>query len=504
MTKTVAALLLAASATGEATPTRVVALPDGERIEISAGSHVLDLTTPRDARGRRKVILLLDTVPLDPAKPEGACGVREPGEEPADVRGRELVEFAPGAEPLLRSLLDDLPSSTSRVGAFDLDGDGSDEILLGRRGTLEAWDRSAGSRAIVSIPGGWFRSDHGTHGGPVTPSRLHVFEAGAVTSFGPREGEGFAALGSMPLPVLVRAGSRSAWVHTRPYVAVGRAASGGDLLAADPEPVGKERLRIWLAEPEAARTEAVECWARLPGPERPIDSDFIVLDGKPALVVTTIRADKMQFFGEKRLRVFRLEPDRTRTGAEPFLSGETGANLWQAVQARVADADGDGRDDLVLAYWKGLKDEKVEFEIWSRDAEGRWPTRPVSGTLDVPEGDRSFLSYGSDLDGDGRPDLLVSGKGSLRIHLGVARARRGLPVEPEPAAVLALPEKVESLGSSWMGVGAEGVRGGSDLAAFFAPRPVDLDGDGIAEIVLLDVKRRDRLSVFRWTAREKR
>jgi hypothetical protein len=504
LTRTVAALLLAAAATVETPPFRVVALPGGERIEISPGGQVLDLATPRDAGGRRTVVLLVDPIPADPGRIEGTCGVRDADERPGDGPALKLMEFWRDADPPVRTLRDDLPRSTSRVGAFDLDGDGRDELLLGRRGTLEAWDPRAGSRPIASFPGGWFRSDHGTPGGPVAPSRLHVFEAGGVTSFGPRDGVGFAALGSMPLPVLVRAGSRSAWVHTRPYVPVGRSASGGDLLAADPEPVGDDRLRVWLAEPETTGAEAVACWARLPGPERTVDSDFIVLDGKPALVATTMRADKMEFFGEKRLRVFRLEPDRTRTGIAPFLAAETGANLWQPVQARVADVDGDGRDDLVLAYWKGLKDEKVEFEIWSRDAEGRWPPKPVSGSVDVPEGDRSFLSFGSDLDGDGLSDLLVSGKGSLRIHRGVARARRGLPVESAPSAVLALPEGVASLGSSWVGVGADGVQGGSDLALFFAPRPVDLDGDGIAELVLLDAKRRDRLSVYRWTARKSR
>lgn len=504
MTRTLAAALLAVAATGETPPFRVVALPDGERIEIATGKPIADVATPRDADGRRTVVALLDHLPLESERKEEACGVRAPDEEPGAGDGRKLVGFALDAEPPVRTLRDGLDGSTARVGAFDLDGDGTDEILLGRRGGLDAWTPPTEARPIVSISGAWFRSEHGAPSGPVVPSRLHVFEAGRVTSFGPRQGEGFAALGSMSLPVVVRAGSRSAWIHTRPYVAVGRSASGGDLLAADPEAVGDERLRVWLAEPEASGAEAVECWARLPAAERTIDSDFVVLDGEPALVVATMRADKMEFFGEKRLRVFRIEPDRTRTGVAPFLSAATGANLWQPIQARATDADGDGRDDLVLVYWKGLKDEKVEFEIWSRDAEGRWPSKPDAGTLDVPEGDRSFLDYGSDLDGDGRPDLLVSGKGSLRIHRGVAPARRGLPVESEPTAILALPEGVESLGSSWVGVGAEGVQGGSALALFFAPRPVDLDGDGIAEIVLLDAKRRDRLSVYRWTARERR
>lgn len=505
MTWTLAAALLAATATAETPPFRVVALADGKRIEVSAGFPILDLATPRDADGRRTVVVLLGHLSRDSERREQACGVLAPDDEPEAGQVLKLAAFALDAEPPVRTLRDDLVLSTSRVGAFDLDGDGTDEILLGRRGGLDAWTPQTEAREIVAIPGARFPGDHGAPSGPVAPSRLHVFEAGRVTSIGPREGaEGFAPRGSMSLPVLVRAGSRSAWIYTRPFVAVGRSASGGDLLAADPEPVGDERLRVWLAEPEASGAEAVECWARLPGAERTIDSDFVVIDERPALVVTTMRADKMEFFGEKRLRVFRIEPDRTRTGVAPFLAAATGANLWQSIEARVTDADGDGRDDLVLAYWKGLKDEKVEFEIWSRDAAGRWPSKPVSGTLDVPEGDRSFLAYGSDLDGDGLPDLLVSGKGSLRIHRGVARARRGLPVESEPTAVLALPEGVESLGSSWVGVGAEGVEGGSDVALFFAPRPVDLDGDGIAEIVLLDAKRRDRLSVYRWTARERR
>ena len=54
-------------------------------------------------------------------------------------------------------------------------------------------------------------------------------------------------------------------------------------------------------------------------------------------------------FGEKLLRVFFIEGDRTRLGKPPVLAVESHANLWQESQVAATDLNGDGRQDVVFS-----------------------------------------------------------------------------------------------------------------------------------------------------------
>ena len=498
-----AALLFAAAAAAPDSPSvRRVPFAGGERIEVDAGGAIVDVAVVAAADGSRSALLLVGGT--REGRDDQACGVRDADAPPASAKPRSLLRIPTLANPSPVLVWGGLDPTTSHLRAFDLDGDGADDLILGRRGALEVL-RNDEIVTLLSTPGVEPAPGFGRPRGPWVPSRFHVIDVGSLASFGaPDEGAGWALRGSATLPKEVLAGSRSIRLRTLPFVPVGPSRRGGDVLASDPESVGEERLRVWRVEPEGTEREAVECWARLPERERRIDADFVRLDGEPALMVTTMRADKLEIFGEKRLRIFRLEPDRTKTGIAPFLSAETGANLWQAVQASAADVDGDARDDLVLAYWKGLKNEKVAFEIWSRDEADDWPSQPSSGTLEVPDGDTSFLDFGDDVNGDGMPDLLVAGGGALRVHLGIPVPRRGLPVDRDPAAVLPLPDGVERLGTAWIGMGPQGIEGGSAIPRSVAPRAEDLDGDGVAEILLRDTKHPERLTVYRWAPREDR
>jgi hypothetical protein len=184
-----------------------------------------------------------------------------------------------------------------------------------------------------------------------------------------------------------------------------------------------------------------ECWSLLPGPERLMESAYVLINGRPALVVTTRSAVKLGLFAEKWVRVFFMQTDRTRRGLPPAAAFETRMNLWQAAHILMLDADHDGRDDLVLGYWKGLKNHHLVLDAYLQKEDGTFSDSARTTTFEVESADRSFLEYGHDLDGDARPDLVLLAGGRLLVFpaspkskkgsdLVVEKARWSLPLKP--------------------------------------------------------------------------
>src|SRR6185503_14174928 len=140
-------------------------------------------------------------------------------------------------------------------------------------------------------------------------------------------------------------------------------------------------------------------------------------DGAPVLVVTTTSGDKLSLLGEKSLRVYTLGGERTRAGEAPSYAATTGINLWQQAFPVILDLDRDGRDELVLAYWKGLKNAIAALEIYPGGAGGTFG-KARTMTFDVEEGQKDVLNFGDDADGDGRPDLVLIAGHELLVFPG--------------------------------------------------------------------------------------
>lgn len=104
-----------------------------------------------------------------------------------------------------------------------------------------------------------------------------------------------------------------------------------------------------------------------------------------------------------------------------FLRNETGGGKDRAKYdtALLADLDGDGRDDILLAQsgddarkatrFKGFRDTRIVFN----DGSGRWPRE---NTYQLPPGHWAYATFAeaaavADVDGDGRPDLLMATQG---------------------------------------------------------------------------------------------
>ncbi|MFQ5700507.1 MAG: hypothetical protein ACE5HU_01520 [Acidobacteriota bacterium] len=486
------------------------------RIEATVAGHLLGYVLARRAGGGSDIVLLMsparhapsanrqeestddkradaqrtDSAPCDPAPPPAA---RAP--EPM----LRLVRFTPEGKGRLETLRDDLPRGTMLIAAIDSDGDGDDEILLeqaGRLLLLPALRRNASSaEASVAVADpevvgpavrGVLRGDEGF---------LPLAILGGVRFYGPESETGaWRLLAEVPLPVRagrVRAGLRL----TSPLIReVGEGGGGRVLFAAGPEPHGRRRLRTLLVDPTAgARRRSMEVWSLLPSAEKIMESAYMMIARRPVLLVTTRPAEKLSLFGEKKLRLFHLdEPDRSRAGSPPFLAVETHINIWQAAAPVMRDADGDGTQDLVLGYWKGIKDDRIVLDMYRGVAAGGFDTSPRTTQFDVEDADRSVLGYGEDLDGDKKADLLLRAGDRFRIFRGRHDARGGRAlVEKKPRWSMAIATKgrddrFDDDDDYDFDLGEDG----ENTAVAVGPRYgrariVDLDADGLKEILVL-------------------
>lgn len=464
----------------------------GVRIDLEPGGALVDIATTRASDGTRSVWVLVGDPPAvvpadDDAKTADAdetpaCAADE---APPGVRVVRVAPFAADGTPQASRAVVIEGAAASWLDAVDLDGDGFDELLLGIDDRIERLDGLDGARRVVladpALADGrptligrrdaaaWLRlagiaDDRYLRYEASSGRFVEVVSLATRTEVG-RQGEGL--------------------VIWSPYVApVPRAHDPtGPLLATAPRVI-RDRVQVDLVRPNAddPALRRVECWGRLPAAERPIERFVRMLDGDPVAIVTTIPAGGLNLFGEKKLRVVPLRRDRSRRGVAPWLAVESRVNVWQPIEPQIHDLDGDGRDDLVLAYWKGLKDDRVVLDVYTRNRAGGFEMRPRGVAFDVKRGDRSFVAYGRDATGDGRPDLILAGDATLQLFAGTGNAAR--PVRRTATAAVPIGDPCEGGDQSVeIGVGSAGAnvrRGGPDRT----PLLEDLDGDGRVEVIL--------------------
>jgi hypothetical protein len=330
------------------------------------------------------------------------------------------------------------------------------------------------------------------HGGPriawdpdaAGDGRLRVPLLGGFRTYGPGSSGAWTLISELAVPQRVDAGPELFRIRSPSIEAIGRSGDGRLVFATESEPLGKRRLRTLLLDPDGpAERRVVESWALFPEPERVVDRDFALLRGAPVLIVTTTTADKLSILGEKALRIYPLGGDRTRAGDPPLFAAMTGINLWQEARPTIIDLDGDGRDDLVLAYWKGLKNSIVAFEVYRGTENGSFG-KARSMSFEVDDGKRGVLEFGRDLDGDGRPDAILRAGNDLLVFAG-PQASRALdkPVETRPSRRIPLGAGLPEGGRTELSMGLEGFavhRGRGGLGTLHL---VDVDGDGRTEVV---------------------
>jgi hypothetical protein len=458
--------------------------------------RVLGLVLPRGAGEGREVLLLTGPLPSPEEKGERKTeGEIERERRPRHLRRLNLVTG------VLEPLRDDL-AGVRRVESIDLEGDGREELLLVERkgfrllrpGPERRWEGDPESllagedlgRIDSGVPRMLFVEDVA----PTDPFLLSL--PGSLRAYGRGAEGGFERLVEIPVPQQPSWRSDHLRLTTPPVTSLGRGEDGELVLATRVEAVSPERLRTRLIDldaPEGARS--TECWMALPAPEDLLGGRLLLLDGRPAAAVTSTPASKLGLFDEKKLRVYLLGADRTRTGREPIFALETRINLWQAARIQAHDLNRDGHEDLVLGYWKGLKNDRVVLDVYLADGEGGFRRSPGTTAFEMEGGDRSVLRFGHDLDRDGRPDLLLrSGKG-LTVHAGREPGGKGRGlVEERPLWTIPLPEGIPG-GSASSSFGTGGIRSWTS-SRIWGPYLVDLDGDGREEVLMVWNEREPR------------
>lgn len=502
-----------AAASGGETPGSVVTREEGGARGVRAvlPGRLVSYALPAAGEGRRIFLLVA------PQEAGGADAekVRPGREDPcvageADPPGTEaagpmlLLRLDPSGSGTLESVRTDLPGGTGALEAIDADGDGMEDLVLARPGVvgmlrLDASGEPAGEPVtLLEDPEIDVRAldPRSVLAGPERGWPWAVAVLGGVRFYGATAGaKGWREAPSAELAVKVKRRAAGLQISAPTVRSVGRDAEGRFLFAAGPEPVGGGRLRTLLLDPARPESTSVAVWSRLPGPELVMESFFAILDGRPVLVVTTRPADKLRFLEEKALRVFPLDgTDRSRAGSPPILATESNANLWQQAFVSVADVDQDGRDDLVLAYYRGIKDDRIVLDTYTRGEDGAFGSSPRSTQFELEDADRSAIGYGDDLTGDGIADLILEAGGRMLIYEGSAEARRGKKlVSGEPR--WSFPSR-----GAWRTSVVNITLGAED--PFFSEqepagpsRLVDVDGDGLPEILSIGTEKGGR-SVF--------
>ena len=469
---------------------RVSPTADGTRVDLSIPGTLWGWAAPREPGGRRALYLLVGP-PGDESAGKATCAVTDCAVSRDKPEGR-LFRWRANAPDRLELVRSQLPAggldAAARAGA-----PGVEDLLLVRDGAVDrlSTDRGAPkpSETIVrDAELGRAFGDPRLADGVTGDDALRAAVVGALRTWTLAEDGGARLAGTIDIPVDVDPSVGSFRVMSRAIIPIGRGGAGRALYATEPELLGFERVRTVLLDPDGPEdARSLECWGQLPGRERMLESGFVALDGTPALVVLTTAADKLSLFAGKRLRVFALGTDRTRLGGAPRYADETGINLWQDATPFAIDLDADGRDDLVLGYWKGLTHDIAALETRRGLPDGSFG-KAHTFEVEVEDGDRGFLDFGHDLDGDGHPDLVLLGGGALRIYPGRPPAEAATkPVASKPSRVIPLSAEMPGAAGAWLAFRA------SDSSLAFGrgghgpgdPRFVDFDGDGRPEILFI-------------------
>jgi hypothetical protein len=351
--------------------------------------------------------------------PSGRPGVALLLSAQKDRKGAKSLWLFDPERRTLERLAAGFDGEVNSLTGFALGGDGVVAPVAGMPGTL--FTAAGGQvRKLAASTAIDLRSVAGDGAGrpwiPVAHTGLLELLAPPAAS-----GGGLARQASFPLPVKA---ARERWGIRLASPSVTLLPGDPALFAAGPEVEARRRLKTVLQPADG--TAAFEAWSLLPAGERLVDEQaYLRLDGAPALAATTF--ETLGVFAKKRFRLFLLECDRSRKGGAPAFAFETDCLLWYPLDVAAVDADGDGRQDLVVSHPGGLRGKELLVTAYRGLGGGRFAPEPRRWKLNDQVAD---WLYGPDLDGDGAPDLLVYVGDRLLLYPGDPKGSRPLAGRP--------------------------------------------------------------------------
>ena len=98
---------------------------------------------------------------------------------------------------------------------------------------------------------------------------------------------------------------------------------------------------------------------------------YLLLDGRPALLATTSKANKLGIFEEQKARVFRLAADRT---FDHYVNSASAGRFERMVWAVEID-----HGAVRVVSWTRT-DEGLQRQVWDRDDDGKLYAREPENT----------------------------------------------------------------------------------------------------------------------------
>jgi len=382
--------------------------------------------------------------------------------------------FDTGSSPRLALRAFAPPDEVRALAPADFDGDGRDDLVLLAPGSWSRVEPTAATLAPVPLHEGEARwvgnPGRGTFvaagGGPPALARV-----GGLALLTLSDGEPSVVL-QAELPI--RASARPWGLRLEsPTV---RPVPGGGWVAWD-EPRGPQIPTTWIPPSGSA----VSLRLLLPEPERIESARPLRIDGSPYLFVATfVHVGPM---ANQRIRLFPL--GRFDGPVRPVLAREMEVHIWHSFEASVADLDADGKEDLLLAVPEGMGGGDLRLLAFHRTTAGGFAASPAASKLGLGG---AAWHFGDDLDGDGRPDLLLLSGTRLVLYPG-PRPGAALPPTVGTDLSASFPAPAEA------GVTEVSVQVGSEVAVESKDRPgplrhevLDVDGDGVAEVLLWRIK----------------
>ncbi|MCP3963454.1 MAG: VCBS repeat-containing protein [bacterium] len=407
-----------------------------------------------------------------------------PEDDPTGPRSLHGVTVDDDGVASIEQLASGLGAEIDTIAAIDVAGDGSRRVILGEPGILYSLDRQAeGSRPRKILEAAGFDLSVLARRGLLRPDRplLPQPRLGRLDVFHLGVGGATAAAGA-DLPMRARRvpGGLRLWTPPVHLLASDGAAT---LVAVGPEAQGKRRLLTTLIDLDAAEPETapVEVWCQLSANERIAQSWYLSIDGRPALAVAALDADKLGLLEKKKLRVFPLRADRTRAGSPPALEIQTATRHWYPLGVHVSDLDLDGREDLVVVQPDGLGAKKLVIEAYRGKGNGGFFRTPRRSVLTAPE---ARWTFGHDFDGDGVGELVtLDDDARLRVFRGLPESKK-LVVEKQARWSFEVRNLADSSGIALTIHLGEGEIDSDTEYDHSGPRVADFDGDGRAEILL--------------------